>query len=117
MAFETVSGGKYLKSNSIAVGESIEGYVTGKYNSVMYPDKDAIVMLINDEKVTVNTHGSLGYFFKNGNPINFYYKFTRLADKQIKGKASLQWLIQVDKSRKIETPAVVNQDSTESLPF
>jgi hypothetical protein len=122
MSFEQVGGYKFIKSNSLKVGESIEGFVVGKYNSKMYPDKDSIIMSINGESIVVNAHGSLQYFFSNNNKAGYYYRFTRLEDKMIKNKASLQWKIEVDRSKTIECIPMSEEthkevNDTDSIPF
>lgn len=117
MAFEEVSKNKYVKSNSVEVGGVIEGYVIGKHNSTAYPDIDSIVMKIGEEKVVLNPHGSLRYFFKNGNKAGFYYRFTRLESiKTPKGALSAQWKIEVDRSQTISVEATP-VEQTENIPF
>jgi hypothetical protein len=119
MAFETVGTGKFVKSNSLTLGQSIEGFVVGKYNSEKYPEKDEIEMVINGEKVILNTHGGLKYFFSNGNKPGYYYRFTRLEDKKTpKGAMSPQFKIEIDRSKKLE--ASIDQQAvsgTDELQF
>ncbi len=119
MAFETVSGIKnYKKSNEIKVGEFIEGYVTGKQNSGLYPEIDQICMQTKKgEQFILSPHGSLKFFFKNNNKPGFYYRFTRLDDtKNKRGQAICQFKIEVDKTDKLagfsETVAATDHSDT-----
>ena len=104
MAFETVqSQKKYLKANSLEVGQSIEGFVVGKFNSDKFPEIDSLVMKINNEDVVLNPNGTLKWFFQNGNKPGYYYRFTRMPDTKTKrGLTSAQFKIEVDKSKTIE---------------
>lgn len=116
MAFEQVNTSKYIKSNSLKVGESIEGYVVGKYNSTQYPEIDSLKMVVNGETIVLNPHGALKYFFKNGNSTGYYYRFTRLEDmKTKKGAMSAQWKIEVDKSKVLDQ-IVPGSDETKETP-
>ena len=103
MAFETVqSQKKYIKANSLEVGQAIEGFVVGKFNSEKFPEIDSLVMKINNEDVILNPNGSLKYFFSNGNKPGYYYRFTRMPDTKTKrGLTSAQFKVEVDKSKTI----------------
>jgi hypothetical protein len=120
MSFETISGTKkYIKANSLEVGQSLEGFVVGKHNSEKFPEIDSLVMKINNEDVVLNPNGSLKYFFKNGNATGYYYRFTRLPDvKTARGLTSSQFKIEIDKSKKLDAnEPVAAQAVTEDIKF
>jgi hypothetical protein len=131
MAFETVSGIKnYKKSNEIKLGEFIEGYVTGQQNSGLYPEIDQIVMKTKKgEQFILSPHGSLKFFFKNGNKPGYYYRFTRMEDtKNKRAQPICQFKVEVDKTDMLPefktpvavaaTPAVTtDHGAEEQIPF
>lgn len=124
MAFETVTL-SFKKAKDVPVGGSIEGYVLGQYNGGQFPEIDCLKMkLDNGENIVLSPNGSLKYFFKNGNELGYYYKFTRLEDQPVKNRPSMmsaKWLIQVDRSRKVDAQPAAHVekavDGTEQIPF
>ncbi len=122
MAFEVARRQFYNPNKELEVGKSIEGYVVGKHNSDMYPNVDNIVLRTDKGELIVSGAGTLKYFFKNGNKLGYYYRFTRQADKVNQRKQTVsQWLIEIDRTKKVDDFEVVADtsanESSENIPF
>lgn len=106
MAFENVQR-DFKKSKDIPVGESISAFVVGFYASKAYPDNVCLECVAEDgSKYTLSTHGNLRYFKQNGNEPGFFYRITRLSDKQNKkGTMSCQFKVEVDRAKKMPVQA------------
>lgn len=123
MGFEEVKSNNFVKSNSIAKGEHITGYVIQSVpGGDLTPNKLNILMLKQDKSSTFTlvTHGNLNYFWDNNpKPEGILYRFTRLEDKKSKlGKMLAQFKIEKDTNETVEVsfyqkkPTVVQTSQT-----
>ena len=103
MAFENVnSTGKALKATEIAVGDSVTGYVTRFMKNENLGVTNIELQLENGEKLVLFPAGNIRYAVADGKiQQGLLTRFTRTADKMVKGKKSTQFTIEQDTEKTI----------------
>lgn len=80
MAFESMER-PYKKASEMNIGDTVTGYVTGFYNSKLYPDVNNLEMETKaGEKFILTVTGTLKYFKDRLYPLGIMYKLTREND-------------------------------------
>jgi len=124
MAFENVNskGYKYQALAKLEIGASITGYVIGFEQSAKYKDKTNIIIkdAATGERVSLSTAGNVNYMLKDGKiKAGLNTRFTRLEDKNVKGKKSTQFTVEQDPEDTIEvapaTQPAAQQPSASSM--
>jgi hypothetical protein len=104
MAFEDISkkAGKVIKATEIEVGSSLTGYVTRFIENANLGVTNVALTLENGEDAVLFPAGNIRYAVQDGKiKIGYLTRFTRNADKMVKGKKSTNFTIEQDFSKSV----------------
>jgi hypothetical protein len=102
MAFENVNNaGTIVKAREIKVGDSVTGYVTAIVEGQFGPNVK--LQMEDGSSVTLLSAGNIRYAISDGKiRVGLLTRFTRNADKLVKGKTSTNFTIEQDATKRLQ---------------
>lgn len=106
MAFKNINqqASGSISATKMAIGSSVEGYVTGFEPSLQNPENMNLMLKVADgTTVRFYTAGNLKYMIKDGKiATDILTRITRTEDKNVKGKNSSQFTVEQDADQTLE---------------